>query len=60
MEPLQLIALWKASERFSYADDFEFSDDGDEPFYFVECRGYKIHTFDIAEDINIDIYETQS
>jgi hypothetical protein len=45
----------------SHADDFDLEDEDEdeEPFYFIESRGYNIHTFDITEDMNIDIHNTE-
>lgn len=42
-------------QAFSYADDMDdVLDEWEEPFYFVESRGYEINTFNITEDMNID------
>lgn len=44
-------------QAFRYADDFELSDEEDEPFYLMQCRGYDENTFNITEDMKIDIHD---
>lgn len=50
-------------QKFSIADDMDAEyvdeDEDGEPFYFVEHMGHKINTFNITEDTNIDVYDTQ-
>jgi hypothetical protein len=46
-------------QAFSDADDFDFSDEEDEPVYLLESRGYKVNTFDTTEDTNIDFQDTK-
>lgn len=45
-------------QEVRFADDLELSDEEDEPLYLMECRGYDENTFNITEDMNIDIHDT--
>lgn len=49
-------------QAMSYSDDFDLSDEDEdeEPSYFIDSRGYNINAFDITEDMNIDINDTEA
>ncbi|KAH0363046.1 hypothetical protein KCU65_g7674, partial [Aureobasidium melanogenum] len=48
-------------QKARIADDVDNSDldDNGEPFYILELRGYQTNTFDITEDMSIDLYDSE-